>query len=39
MGMTKAELVDQVAETMQLPKNKTKVVIMRFLQGIGGEEV
>jgi len=34
MGMTKAELVDQVAETMQLPKNKTKAVIMRFLQGI-----
>src|SRR2546426_3892980 len=34
MGMTKAEFVDQVAETMQLPKNKTKAVIMRFLQGI-----
>jgi nucleoid DNA-binding protein len=32
--MTKAELVDQVAETVQLPKNKTEAVITRFLQGI-----
>jgi len=32
--MTKAELVDQVAETVQLPKNKTDAVITRFLQGI-----
>src|SRR6266849_9120575 len=34
MGMTKAELVDQVAATVQLPKNKTEAVITRFLQGI-----
>jgi nucleoid DNA-binding protein len=32
--MTKAELVDQVAETVQLPKNKTEAVITHFLQGI-----
>ena len=32
--MTKAELVDQVAETVQLPKNTTDAVITRFLQGI-----
>ena len=32
--MTKAELVDQVAATVQLPKNKTDAVITRFLQGI-----
>src|SRR3989442_9904505 len=32
--MTKAELVDQVAETVQLPKNQTDAVITRFLQGI-----
>src|SRR6266508_3893458 len=34
MGMTKAELVDQVAATVQLPKNKTEAVITGFLQGI-----
>jgi nucleoid DNA-binding protein len=32
--MTKAELVDQVAATVQLPKNKIDAVITRFLQGI-----
>ena len=32
--MTKAELVDQVAETVQVPKNKTDAVITHFLQGI-----
>ena len=32
--MTKAELVDQVAATVQLPKNKTEAVITGFLQGI-----
>ena len=32
--MTKAELVDQVAATVQLPKNKTEAVITAFLQGI-----
>ena len=32
--MTKAELVDQVAATVQLPKNKTDAVITGFLQGI-----
>ena len=32
--MTKAELVDHVAETVQLPKNKIEAVITRFLQGI-----
>jgi integration host factor subunit beta len=34
MGMTKAELVDHVAATMQLPKNKTEAVITQFLQRI-----
>ena len=34
MGMTKAELVDHVATTVQLPKNKTEAVITAFLQGI-----
>jgi len=32
--MTKAELVDQVAATVQFPKNKTDAVITHFLQGI-----
>ena len=32
--MTKAELVDHVAETVQLPKNKTEAVITVFLQAI-----
>jgi nucleoid DNA-binding protein len=32
--MTKADLVDHVAATVQLPKNKTEEVITRFLQGI-----
>jgi len=32
--MTKAELVDHVATTVQLPKNKTEAVITAFLQGI-----
>ena len=32
--MTKAELVDHVAATVQLPKNKTDAVITGFLQGI-----
>ena len=32
--MTKAELVDQVASTVQLPKHQTDAVITRFLQGI-----
>ena len=32
--MTKAELVDHVAETVQLPKNKIDTVVTRFLQGI-----
>ena len=32
--MTKAELVDQVAETVQLPKHKTEAVITHFLQGV-----
>ena len=32
--MTKAELVDQVAETVQLPKNRTEDVITCFLQAI-----
>jgi len=32
--MTKAELVDQVAATVQLPKNTTDAVITHFLQGI-----
>ena len=32
--MTKAELVDQVAATVQLPKHKTDAVITHFLQGI-----
>src|SRR5262245_32383091 len=34
VGMTKAELVDQVAETVQLPKNKTEAIITGFLQSI-----
>src|SRR5438445_12257797 len=33
-GMTKADLVDQIAAMVQLPKNKTDAVITRFLQGI-----
>jgi integration host factor subunit beta len=32
--MTKAELVDHVAATVQLPKNQTEAVIAGFLQGI-----
>ena len=32
--MTKAELVDHVAATVQLPKNTTDAVITHFLQGI-----
>jgi len=32
--MTKAELVDQVAAIVQLPKNQTDAVITRFLQEI-----
>jgi nucleoid DNA-binding protein len=32
--MTKTELVDQVAATVQLPKHQTDAVITRFLQGI-----
>src|SRR6266446_7048118 len=32
--MTKADLVDQVASTVQLPKHQTEAVITRFLQGI-----
>ena len=32
--MTKAELVEHVAETVQLPKNKTEAVITSFLQAI-----
>jgi len=32
--MTKAELVDQVVATVQLPKHQTDAVITRFLQGI-----
>jgi integration host factor subunit beta len=32
--MTKAELVDHVAATVQLPKNKTEAVITGFLQKI-----
>ena len=32
--MTKAELVDQVAETVQLPKRQIDVVLTQFLQGI-----
>jgi nucleoid DNA-binding protein len=32
--MTKAELVDHVAATVQLPKPKTEAVIAGFLQGI-----
>jgi nucleoid DNA-binding protein len=32
--MTKAELVDQVAATVQLPKHQTEAVITRFLQAI-----
>ena len=34
MGMTKAELVDHVAATVQLPKTKTEAVITHFLQSI-----
>src|SRR6266849_7026683 len=34
MGMTKAELVDHVAVTVQLPKHQIEAVITRFLQGI-----
>ena len=32
--MTKAELVDKVAEIVQLPKSKTEAVITGFLQAI-----
>ena len=32
--MTKAELVDQVVATVQLPKHQTDAVITRFLQAI-----
>ena len=32
--MTKAELVDQVAAAVQLPKHQTDAVITRFLQAI-----
>src|SRR3954471_7927553 len=32
--MTKAELVDQVAETVQLPKHQIEAVLTRCLQGI-----
>jgi hypothetical protein len=32
--MTKAEIVDQVAATVQLPKHQTDAVITRFLQAI-----
>src|SRR6266851_636640 len=32
--MTKAELVDHVATTVQLPKHQIDAVITRFLQGI-----
>ena len=32
--MTKAELVDQVAATVQLPKHQTDAVITRFLQTV-----
>jgi nucleoid DNA-binding protein len=32
--MTKAELVDQVAATVQLPKHQIDTVIARFLEGI-----
>ena len=32
--MTKAELVDQVAATVQLPKHQTEAVITQFLQTI-----
>jgi len=34
MGMTKADLVDQVAETVQLPKRQIDAVLTQFLQGI-----
>jgi nucleoid DNA-binding protein len=42
--MTKAELVNHVAATVQLPKNKIEAVITGFLQGIvdalqGGDQV
>jgi nucleoid DNA-binding protein len=32
--MTKAELVDQVAAAVQVPKNQTEVVITQFLQAL-----
>lgn len=32
--MTKAELVDHVAATMQLPKHQMETVLTQFLQGI-----
>jgi len=32
--MTKADLVDQVAETVQLPKSKIDAVLTQFLQSI-----
>jgi nucleoid DNA-binding protein len=34
MCMTKADLVDQVAETVQLPKSKIDAVLTQFLQSI-----
>jgi DNA-binding protein HU-beta len=34
MGMTKADLVDQVAETVQLPKSKIDTVLTQFLQSL-----
>src|SRR5262249_55976973 len=33
-GMTKADLVDQVATAVQLPKHQTEEVITRFLEAI-----
>src|SRR2546427_9434813 len=34
IGMTKAELVDQVAATVQLPKSQIDAVLTQFLQSI-----
>jgi len=33
-GMTKAELIDQVAAAVQLPKHQTETVITQFLEAI-----
>jgi integration host factor subunit beta len=33
-GMTKADLVDQVAAAVQMPKHQTEAVITRFLEAI-----